>query len=258
MTGNARIFGFEEDLGLEGNQFANISSLFYVTYVIFELPWVIAVKRYGANLVLAIAIVGWSAITIGTGFCRNYHQVVACRLLLGIAEAGLVPALTFLLSTIYPRRSQGKRVATLYGATALSGAFGGLIAYGIQLMGRRQGLEAWRWLFIVEGAISMFLGLVSLLTLPKNAGSAWFLSTEETELIVQRMKRDVAYAGEDHGFSWSYVWMALSDPVVLISAISIFCAGIPLFGFGIFLPTIIRGMGYVDLDPLCMILFRID
>lgn len=233
---------------MKGNEFANISSLFYVTYVVFELPWVIAVKRYGANWVLAIAIIGWSAITIATGFCHNYHQVIACRLLLGATEAGLVPALTFLISTIYPRRSQGKRVATLYGATAISGAFGGLIAYGIQRMGARQGLEAWRWLFIVEGAISLFLGIVAFLTLPKSASSAWFLSKEENALIEQRIKRDVAYTGEDEGFSWSYVVMALTDVVVWISALSIFCAGIPLFGFGIFLPTIIRGMGFESLQ----------
>jgi MFS family permease len=242
-AGNARIFGFEEDLGLKGNEFANLSSLFYVSYVIFELPWVLAVQKYGANLVLAIAIIGWSAVTIGTGFCHNYGQLVACRLLLGFLEAGLFPALTFLLSTTYPRNSQGKRVAALYGATAISGAFGGLIAYGIQLMGARQGLEAWRWLFIIEGAISLFLGLIAMLTLPKSASSAWFLTKEETELIEQRLKRDVAYAGEDHGFSMAYIWMALNDVVVWVSALSIFCAGIPLFGFGIFLPTIIRGMG---------------
>ena len=211
--------------------------------MIFELPWVLAVQKYGANVVLAIAIVGWSAVTIGTGFCHNYGQLVACRLLLGFLEAGLFPALTFLLSTTYPRNSQGKRVAALYGATAISGAFGGLIAYGIQLMGARQGLEAWRWLFIIEGGISLFLGSVAMLTLPKSASNAWFLTKEETQLIEQRMKRDVAYAGEDHGFSMSYVWMALNDVVVWVSALSIFCAGIPLFGFGIFLPTIIRGMG---------------
>jgi MFS family permease len=75
--------------------------------VIFELPWVLAVQRYGANLVLAIAIVGWSAVTIGTGFCHDYGQLVTCRLLLGFLEAGLFPALTFLLSTTYPRNSRG-------------------------------------------------------------------------------------------------------------------------------------------------------
>ncbi|KAJ4137878.1 hypothetical protein NW754_001523 [Fusarium falciforme] len=241
--GNARIFGLEEDIGLEGNQFANISSLFYVTYVVFELPWVLAVKRYGANLILAIAIVMWSAVVIGTGFIHNYTQAVVVPLLLGFAEAGVFPAITFLLSTIYPRESQGKRVAVLYGATALAGAFGGLIAYGIQTMGDRLGLAAWRWLFIIEGAISVAIGLLCWVSLPRSSQDAWFLSQDQKQLMQERRLRDVAYTGSDE-FSWSYVWMAFTDVMVWVAALSLFCAGIPLFGFGLFLPTIIRGLGF--------------
>lgn len=188
---------------------------------------------------------GWSAVTIGTGFVRNYTDAIICRLALGFVEAGVVPAITFVLSTIYPRHSQGKRVASIYGATAISGAFGGLIAYGIQVMGDRLGLASWRWLFIIEGAISMFLGMLCWFALPKTASSAWFLTHEETLLMEERMKRDMAYVGSEE-FSWSFVWMALTDIIVWAAALSLFCAGIPLFGFGIFLPTIIRGMGYVN------------
>ncbi len=143
MKGNARVFGFEEDLNLVGNDFANMSSLFFVTYVLFEVPWVLAVKKYGANSVIAVALVSWSAITLGTGFIHNYRQALATRILLGATEAGLFSSCTFVVSTIYPRASQGKRVAVLYSATCVAGAFGGLIAYGIQLMGDRHGLAAW-------------------------------------------------------------------------------------------------------------------
>lgn len=240
--GNARIFGFEEDLGLKGNEFANLSSFFYITYVIFEMPWVLAVKAWGANLVIGLAIIAWSAVTVGAGFARNYHEAMAGRLCLGFAEAGIFPALTFLISTIYPRESQGKRVAVLYGATALSGAFGGLIAYGIQQMGTRAGIEAWRWLFIIEGIISLLFGLLCWISLPKSSDHAWFLSTEERQLVKDRRLRDIAYTGSDE-FSWSYLRMAFFDPMVWAAAFTLFCAGIPLFGYGIFLPTIIRGLG---------------
>lgn len=241
--GNARIFGFEEELKFTGNQFGDVSSLFYVTYVIFEIPWVLAAKKWGTNVVIAAAIVMWSAVTIGTGFVQNYHQTIVVRLLLGIGEAGIFPALTFLISTIYPRESQGKRVAVLFGASALAGAFGGLIAYGIQLMGERHGLSAWRWLFIVEGIISMVVGIICWLTLPHSSEKAWFLNAEERRLMSDRRQRDIAYTGTDE-FSWSFVWMAFTDSMVWVAGISLFCAGIPLFGFGIFLPTIIRGLGY--------------
>jgi MFS family permease len=105
-----------------------------------------AVKRFGAASVMAVAMVGWSAITLGTGFVKNYHQAIAMRLLLGAFEGALFPSLAFVISNVYSREQQAKRIAVLYGASALSGAFGGLIAYAIQLMGEHQGLSAWRWL----------------------------------------------------------------------------------------------------------------
>ncbi|SPO04525.1 related to allantoate transport protein [Cephalotrichum gorgonifer] len=244
--GNARIFGFEQDINRKGNEFANLSSFFYVTHVIFEVPWVLAVKAWGANLIISLAIVLWSAVTIGTGFIQNYRQGVACRLLLGFAEAGIFPALAFVISTVYPRHSQGKRVAVLSGATALSGAFGGLIAYGIQQKGTRRGLAAWRWLFIIEGSFSLVIGILCWASLPKACDEAWFLKSEERQLMKDRRARDVAYAGALEKFSWSHCNLAFTDVMVWVAALSLFCAGIPLFGYGIFLPTIIRGFGFSD------------
>lgn len=123
--GNAKVFGFEEGIGLTGTQFNNVSTLFYPTYIVFETPWVMAVKYFGANKVLAVAMVSWSAVTLGTGFIRDYHEAIVVRLLLGFFEAGLVPGLVFIMSTIWSRESQSKRVALIYGCNCLSGAFGG-------------------------------------------------------------------------------------------------------------------------------------
>lgn len=90
-----------------------------------------AVKRFGANHVLGIAMIAWSVITLCTGFIQTYHQAIAVRVLLGAFEAGLVPSIVFIISTIWERERQSKRVAIIYGANCLSGAFGGLIAVSI-------------------------------------------------------------------------------------------------------------------------------
>lgn len=100
-----------------------------------------AVKRYGPNKVLAAALASWSIVTLGTGFVHNYHQAIALRMLLGACEAGVAPGFAYIFSTIYPQSSVAKRIAMTNFANAVSGAFGGLIAYAIQTMGERRGIS---------------------------------------------------------------------------------------------------------------------
>jgi len=99
-----------------------------------------AVKRFGPNKVLCVALVSWSCITISTGFIHNYAQASVVRILLGACEAGVAPGFAFIFSTIYPRESTAKRIAMTNLANATSGAFGGLFAYAIQTMGKRKGI----------------------------------------------------------------------------------------------------------------------
>ncbi|KEF52808.1 uncharacterized protein A1O9_11225 [Exophiala aquamarina CBS 119918] len=246
-VGNAVIFGFAKDINLKGKEFNNLVTLFYVTYIVFDIPWVVCIKRYGANRVLGVALLGWSAATLGTGFVHNYHQALACRLLLGFFEAGLLPCMVFIISTIWNKKQQGKRIAVIYCATTISGAFGGLFAYGVQQMGHKHGLEAWRWLFIIEGIISFVVGGLCWVTMPYSAEKAWFLNKEQAGLMLLKKQRDLLYKGEDE-FKPKYAWAAATDPLVYLVAFSLFSSSLPLLGFGTFLPTIIRGLGYTSIQ----------
>ncbi|PNY23688.1 transporter [Tolypocladium capitatum] len=245
--GNARVFGFEKSLGMSGTDFNNISMFFYIPYILLETPWVMVVRKFGPGRVLAIAIVCWSGITIGSGFAKNYNQIIACRLLLGSFEAGLFPSLTFVISRIYPATSQGKRIAVLYISIALSGALGGLIAYGIQSMGKQHGLEAWRWLFIIEGTITLVVGALCWVSLPTTPETAWFLGQEDRSTMSIIKFRNHPFEVSDR-FSWKQVAMALTDPLVWLAAVSLFCSSIAMFGFSTFLPTLLTGMNYTSLQ----------
>lgn len=231
-------------LHLKGKELNNLVTLFYVTYIVFDIPWVVSIKKFGANRVLGVALIGWSASTLGMGFVKNYHQALACRLLLGLFEAGLLPCMIFIISTIWNQKQQAKRIAVIYCATTVSGAFGGLFAYGVQSMGERAGLAPWRWLFIIEGIISFVLGGLCWLTMPYSAEKAWFLNKVQSEFMIQKKQRDAVYKGEDH-FQSKHVWAAVTDPLVYLVAFSLFSSSLPLLGFGTFLPTIIKGLGYV-------------
>ncbi|CAM1508102.1 Fc.00g049500.m01.CDS01 [Cosmosporella sp. VM-42] len=241
--GNAKVFGFAEGLNLKGKEFNNLVTFFYITYIICDVLWVISIKRFGANRVLGIAMIGWSAATLGTGFCKTYGQALACRLILGAFESGLLPSMIFIISTVWNRRQQAKRVAVIYCATTISGAFGGLIAYGIQTMGTRRGLAPWRWLFIIEGVVSMTVGFIFLLTIPVSAEKAWFLNAEQADAMLKKKQRDALFKGQEN-LEKKHIWMALKDPLVYLTGFSLFASSLPLLGFGTFLPTIILGFGY--------------
>ena len=101
---------------------------------------------------------------------------------------------------------------------------------------------------IIEGAISLFLCTLVWFTLPKNAEEAWFLTASEKAVMRARKARNSLYIGSDE-FDWKYVKQACTDPFVYASAALLFCSSIPLFGFGTFLPTIIKGLGYDGLAP---------
>ena len=248
ITGNAAVFGLKTTLDLKGLEFNNLVTLFYVTYIVFDIPWVVSIKKFGANRVLGVALIGWSASTLGMGFVKNYHQALACRLLLGLFEAGLLPCMIFVISTIWNQKQQAKRIAVIYCATTVSGAFGGLFAYGVQSMGTRAGLEPWRWLFIIEGILSFAVGGMCWLSMPYSAERAWFLNKEQSEFMVRKKARDTLYKGEDT-FKPKHVWAAVTDPLVYLVAFSLFSSSLPLLGFGTFLPTIIKGLGYVTCVP---------
>jgi MFS family permease len=240
--GNARVFGFDAELHLHGGQFGNIVTLSSVCTIIFEMPWVLAVKKFGANAAIGTAFVLWSATTLGTAFIQNYAQAIVVRMILNAAEAGLAQGFAFLFSTIYPRELAGKRIMTTNLAQCISGAFGGLFAYAIQTMGTRHGLSAWRWLFIVEFCVTVAVGGAGWIFLPKSAESAWFLNAEEKETMRMKKLRDFHLRGQQK-FARKWIKLALTDPFVWMLGTAFFTSSVAINGFGVFLPTIIQGLG---------------
>ncbi|KAF9882166.1 putative high-affinity nicotinic acid transporter protein [Colletotrichum karsti] len=244
--GNARVFGFDEDVGLHGRQFGDINTLFFVTFIVFETPWVMAVKRWGPNKVLGIALVSWSVVTLCTGFIHSYAAAIVTRMLLGACEAGVSPSFAFIFATIYDRSSTAKRIAMGNICNTVAGAFGGLFAYGIQMMGSQRGIAAWRWLFIIEGSVTLVVGGIGWMFLPSSPETAWYLTIEEKEVMVLRKQKNMAFRGED-GFDKKWIKLAFTDPFIYIAGAAFFTSSVAITGFSIFLPTIIKGLGYASL-----------
>jgi MFS family permease len=227
-----------------GNQFNNIQTLSSFCTFAGEIPWTLAVRRFGAKKALGAAFLTWSLATLGTAFIHNYGQAIAVRMILCAAESGLSPGFAFVYSTIYPQAEAGKRIMTTNLAQCISGAFGGLFAYAVQSMGDRRGLEAWRWLFIIEFCITMVVGGVGWIFIPDSAETAWYLSKEEKESMQLKRQRDYFLRGEQK-FDWKWARESLRDPFVYLLGIAFFTSSVAINGFNVFLPFIINGLGYV-------------
>jgi MFS family permease len=229
-----------------GGQFGNINTVANVMNVVFEIPWVLAVQRFGARNTLGTAFVLWSCCTLGTAFIHTYTQAIVVRMFLAIFEAGLAQGFAYVYCDIYPRALVGKRIMTENLAQCISGAFGGLFAYAVQTMGTRRGLAAWRWLFIVEFCITMFIGGIGLAFLPAEPEKAWYLNAEEKETMKLKKHVDLKFKGDSH-FDPKWIKATLTDPFVWLLGIAFFTSSVAINGFRVFLPTIIEGLGLVPI-----------
>lgn len=104
--GNAAIVGLTDDLRLSGSQFSTAVSVFFATYVAFEMAVVLAMKKLTPRRAISFMVFGWSAITVGTAFVNDFGELVAVRLLLGLCEAGFFPCLSLYITMVYKREEQ--------------------------------------------------------------------------------------------------------------------------------------------------------
>lgn len=124
------------------------------------------------------------------GFVQSFGSFVAVRAVLGITEGGLLPGMILYLSGLYTRGEMALRIGIFYTAASLSGAFGGLLARGLNAMDGLGGLEGWRWIFVIEGLITIVCGIIALVFLASNLATASFLTPEEQEFAIRRLSGD--------------------------------------------------------------------
>ncbi|KAL0256465.1 hypothetical protein SLS55_008860 [Diplodia seriata] len=214
--GNVKTAGMPEDIGASSQEFSTAVSIFYATYVAFETPWAVLLKKLTPRLLMTGLCIVWSLVTIFSGFIQNIGGLYATRLILGACEGGLFPGLNLYLTMVYRREEQAKRVSYL-------------------------------WVYIIEGIFSVLVAFVVWFGLPNDPSNAYFLNAEEKEMMRVRAIQRQAYMGSEE-FDWNEVKLALQDPKVYLSGAIQFCQDILLYGFSTFLPSIIQGMGYNTLQ----------
>ncbi|KAL8721888.1 MAG: hypothetical protein Q9225_001524 [Loekoesia sp. 1 TL-2023] len=241
--GNARLYGMEEDLGMQGNQYQTAVSILFVTYLLSEIPSNLVLKKFTPSRWISFITVSWGIIATLTGIAQSYAGLIICRLLLGLVEGGLFPGATVYLTLFYTKRELALRVGYLFVSAAIAGALGGLLGYAIGLMDGISGQRGWRWILIIEGLPSFVLGIVTWFLLADSPETAFYLTNEEKELMRIRHESQVGQTKSAQKFHKKDVYLALKDWKVYAFCAGQFGTDTILYGYSTFLPTIIKGLG---------------
>ncbi|KAK4065835.1 uncharacterized protein Triagg1_8387 [Trichoderma aggressivum f. europaeum] len=235
-VGNANVAGLSKDLHLTGTQYNIALTMFFIPYGLFEVPSNILLKILKPRVWIPIIMLSWGTIMTLMGIVQSYAGLVVARVFLGIAEL---------------------RMGYFYGAGALSGAFSGLLAFAIEKMDGVGGLAGWRWIFIIEGLLTVVVAVATPFLLPNDPMSCNFLNDTEKKHVVNRLRefQQAQHDGESDPFKWEYFWQAFTDWKIWMSILVYWGNAMPIYGwltmFGFAshsfiytLPVVIDELGY--------------
>jgi MFS family permease len=175
---------------------------------------------------------------------KTVPQFYASRLLIGLFEAGMYPALAITLTTFYTPKEQARRFAYLYISVGLSGGLGGLFAFGLLKLDGRHGIAGWRWLYIVEGALSIGIAALLWYGMPDSYEDAKFLNEDDKALMRLRAIKHDRYMRLNESFDKKEVVKAFKDKKLWMSAMVQFLGDILSFGVSTFMPSLVRSFGF--------------
>ncbi|KAH9029060.1 MFS general substrate transporter [Lactarius pseudohatsudake] len=248
--GNARVAGLTRSLHMSAKEFSTALTITFVPYFLMELPMNLVMKRLGANVTLPVMVILWGVVCACQGAVHSYRGLLVCRFFLGALEGGLTPGITLLFSNFYKRHALQLRCALLFSVGSLTGAFSGLLAYGILNLDGKHGIAGWQWIFIVEGGFSVAFGLATLFFVPASPQSIKLLTKVERETYCRDLADDWSGDADTDGtyqevFSWSEVASVFTDaPHVLMLAFPMFFSGATIYGLAYFTPTIVNALGH--------------
>ncbi|KLO89333.1 putative MFS transporter [Fusarium fujikuroi] len=240
-AGNARIAGLEADLKMQGYDFNISLSIFYISYILFEIPLNLLCKRIGPGWFIPACCLGFGICTTCTAFVNDFSTLCGLRFLLGVFEAAMLPANVYYLSRWYRRSELTFRLSFVIISASLAGAFGGLLASAILRLQHFGSLHSWRMIFAIEGTVTCAVGVISFFTLTDRVETAFWLSPEQKALANARiMSERVGTTEIIDKFGTKRMLRGILNPVVLPTAVISFFNFITVHGLSFFLPTIVR------------------
>lgn len=214
-----------QELGLSGQQPNVALAVFFVPYIIFEIPSNIFMKRFTPHVWLSLCILGFGIVMLSQGFIKNYSGLLATRFFLGLFEAGIFPGSFYLISFWYKREESQKRFTIYFCSVIFASAFGGLLASAIAQMDGMRQKSNWRWIFILEGILTIVVAVAAFFFVSDFPNEAKWLSETERHFVLQKSR---VHGTESEGkVTRRDLAGFFKEPSNYLGAVMYFCRSIP-------------------------------
>jgi MFS family permease len=231
------------DLHLTETSYGLGASLFFIGYLLFEIPANLLLARVGARVWFARIMVSWGLVTLALAFTQSATMFYVLRFLLGALEAGFFPGVLFVLTLWVPWGYRGRLIGQFMGWSALANAVGAVIGGLLLDADGTLHLRGWQWVFLMTAIPAIVMGIVTLVILPSTPEDAKFLQPEE-KAHLQRLlslERQSIATGAHGG-----VLEALLDRRVTLIALFYICLPLGAYGLSYWLPTVVKGFGVTN------------
>jgi MFS transporter, ACS family, tartrate transporter len=221
-------------LGFSATVYGLGAGIFFLSYVLFEIPSNVILARVGARIWIARIMISWGLVSSAMMFVRGAPDFYTLRFLLGMAEAGFFPGIIFYLTRWFPTRERARTIAAFMTATLIAGVIGGPLSGALLTLHGRGGLAGWQWLFLLEGLPAIVLGFVVLKVLTERPEEAQWLTAAEREALVACLREDARRQRSET------TARALGNRRTWLLAIVYFTIPVTLYGIGFWLPQILK------------------
>jgi ACS family tartrate transporter-like MFS transporter len=233
-----------EDLGFTPSIYGAGAGIFFVGYILFEIPSNLALQRFGARIWIARIMISWGLVASAMALVHNETSFYVMRFLLGVAEAGFFPGIILYLTYWFPAAERARIVSLFMAAVPLATVVGGPLSGALLELHGLGGLKGWHWLFVIEGVPAIVLGVIALKFLDDRPEQANWLTADERRALAETLASE-AKATRETGYAG--LGQALTRPRVLVLGLIYFCIVVGLYGIGFWMPQVIQTYG---LDPL--------
>ncbi|EXJ77314.1 hypothetical protein A1O3_09540 [Capronia epimyces CBS 606.96] len=248
---NARIEGMGEELHLVGYQYNIVLSIFFCFYLAVEVPSNVVLKHVGPKWYLPFLVFSFGLVSLCTAFVQSYAGLAVTRTFLGIFEGGAMPAVAWILSSMYKRNELFFRMSFFISSSSLASSFGGLLAAGLSHVPKwgtnAVPIERWRNIFFFEGLITMLIAMAAPFFMAQSPGTYRFLTPRQRYIAAERLRRDLDMSPKER-ITWRHVRLAIFNVHTNVCALCFFCTNSAVQGMGAFIPTILKEFGWTSTE----------